>query len=774
MTAFHVLPDLLLWAVILAGALPLSFSLLLADSRGVPIDSLEDAPCAKNSTLARFLLILLVGWSVIQIGLGLLLGTLGQLKLANVVLAELLLFILGIVLISKTNPRQSNKLRITVNALRQSNRLALFVIYSIAMVGLFVFIMLVTTPVIDYDSLWFHLSAIARWYQTGSLTLLDPAGNWIFEHPDAAKYPYNWHILSLLCLLPFGTDVLVTVPNFLAWIMLGLAVYLLSQELGANQFYSLSATALLLSMPYLLDRVNTAQSDLALATLFVVSVYFAYSCYKTRSSVDFFLLLASAGLLSGIKITGIIYAAVAVGFWAVLAIFRRFEQPRSLDQAGSKNTTLIVLGWVALIVLGGYWYVHNSREAAIALNNLFSVVVADAEMNSLPKQSTLETILQKLNEYQKSTLTVQFDPTNFSHWKALTMQAVSRFQLPFVALALQIILLPYVWLKYPKSCWRRPFMIALMLFLITGFLYWNTPYSSGTTGLYPGERLSALLGYNMRYGFSGFAMGAVMAAVIATVMRPARWMVVAIVWLSAMISPISTSIFYRVKAQFFTGQLNLWPSLLIEQAANKPGQLIEFGLSILQERGLYAMLFAFIYAMSSLWMLRRKNLDTWTASFGRSNPKDQPPKSKVRLLRSAAVLVVLVGFVVGVGDPIRHQTQTKTYKGLHEYLEQTVGTSNKIAYFSSPRNYLLYGRNFQQIVLHKPVDLSNPNRWLEELRQEQIRFVAVGVDPQLNKQSAQGQVLQHLIKEGLLNADFGQDLFKELVVFRLQASGFDR
>lgn len=528
MAASHVLLDLLLLMVILGGALPLSFSLLLVEPKSLQSDRQQQT----TVSLVRFLLILLTGWSVLQVGLGLLLGMLGQLKLVSVVLAELLLFILGIVFISKTKHYQNFGLRITFSALRQFNRTALFMLYSIGFLGLFLLITLVTNPVIDYDSLWFHLSAIARWYQTGSLTLLDPSGHWIFEHPDAAKYPYNWHILSLLCLLPFGTDLFVTFPNLLAWIMLGLSVYLLSREFGANQFYSMAATALLLSMPFLMDRVNTAQVDLSLAALFTVSLYFAYSCYKTRSSVAFFLFMASAGLLSGIKIPGIIYAAVVGGFWAILEIFRRFDLERSIDQARPRKTKFIVLGWIALIFLGGFWYVHNSQVKAIALNDLFSIVVADAELSSLPKPSILETFFQKLNEYQQSTLTVQFNPASLLHWKVLISQLVSRFQLPFIALASQIILIPYIWLRYSKSCWRRPFIVALALFLISGFLYWNTPYSSGTAGLTLGN-LSPLMGNNMRYGFPGIAMGAVMAAVVATVMRPARWVVVAIVWLSA-------------------------------------------------------------------------------------------------------------------------------------------------------------------------------------------------------------------------------------------------
>ena len=755
MAALHVLLNLLLLLIILVGALPFSFWLLRLDSRHLRSQ--------QNSVpLTHALLVLLTGWSVTQVGLGLLVGMLGQLKLLNVILAELLIIILGIVLIVKTKHDQNHGLSTLVLALRQANRSTQFMVYSIAMMGLFLLVTIATSPVIDYDSLWFHLPTIARWYQTGSLTLLDPSGHWIFEHPDAAKYPYNWHILSLLCLLPLGTDFLITFPNLLAWNLIGLAVYRLSRGFGATQFYSIAATTLLLSMPFLMQAVNGAQPDLALAAIFTVCLYFAYSFNKTRSSVEFFLFTASAGLLCGIKIPGIIYAVVAGGFWAVLEVFRRFE-PQPINQASPKQTGLVVLGWVTLIFLGGYWYVHNLQTEAISLDGLSSNIIPAAEPSSLPKPSTLEEILRKLNEYQKSTLTAQFNPISLSHWRALISQLVSRLQLPFVALTSQIILIPYIWFRYPKRCRQRSFMTASALFLISGFLYWNTPYSSGTAGLVSGE-LSPLMGNNMRYGFSGVAMGAVMAAVVATVMRPPRWMIVAIVWLSGVLGLASTAIFYVIKAQVFAGQRNVWLSQLLEQALKQPGQFIGFGLNVLQGSGLYPLLLALIYAVTSLWIFRYKNLDVRTAS--PLNPKTQRLKPRSGLLQSAIVLVVLIGFLVSVGSHAKHQFQAKLYREIYEYLEQTVGTSHKIAYFSSPRNYLLYGEKFQQTVLHKSANLGDPTKWLKELRQEQVRFVAVG--PELNRQSAQGRFLQDLINKGVLKTDFGQDPSKELVVFRLQ------
>lgn len=751
MTAVHALLNLILLLVILGGTLPFGILLLLIDRAQ-----------QNTGSLARSLLIVLTGSIVLQAGVGLFLGMLGQLKLGSVVLVELLLFILGILMISRTKHHENDRLNLLSNAVRQLDRTNLFMLYSIGSIGLFLLITLVANPVIDYDSLWFHLPAIARWYQTGSLTLLDPSGQWIFEHPDAAKYPYNWHILSLLCVLPLGTDVLITFPNFLAWIMLGLSVYLLSREFGANQFYSTAATTLLMSIPFLMQAVNGAQPDLALAAIFTVGLYFAYSCYKTRSTIALFLFMASAGLLSGIKIPGIIYAAVMGGFWAVLEITRRFDRSRSINQARFRKTGFVVLGWIALLFLGSYWYIYSSRIQAVSFNSLFSPVVADANLSSLPASSALKTIFQKLNEYQQSTLTAQFNPASLLHWKILIVQLVSRFQLPFIALTSQIILIPYLWLRYRRKCWDQPFIAALMLFVVSTFLYWNTPYSSGTAGESP-HTLSPLMGNNMRYGLSGIAMGAVIAAVVATVLQPPRWIVVAIVWLSGILGLTSTTVFYIIKAQAFSGERQIWLSQLLEQSFKQPVQSIGTVSNLLQGSGLYMLLIALIYAVLSVWLLRQRNLAGWIQS--RLLKLDEQLSSRA-LLQSAVILVVLVGLLLGMGNHVKQQAQTKLYRGIYEYLEQTVGTSSKIAYFSSQRTYLLYGRKLQQTVLHQPIALSNPTLWLEGLRHEQVKFVAVG--PGFDNQSSEGQFLQDLIKNGGLKTDFGQDPAQELVVFRLQ------
>jgi hypothetical protein len=756
MTVLPTLVDLLLLMVLLGGALPISIFLLISDR-----------PSNLTPSIAHGSLVILSLWSTFQVLVGLLLGMAGQLNRTSVFWVELLLLILGLSLI----PLKANyALSLSLSKQVQFKWSELLLLNSIVLVGLYLLVNLATCAIVDFDSLWFHLPAIARWYQSASLTLLDPTGHWIFEHPDAMGYPYNWHILSLLCLLPLRTDVLITLPVLLAWVMLGLSVYLLSQEFGASRFYSMAVTLLLLSMPFLMTRVSTAQVDLPLATMFMVSLYFAYFYHKKRSPLDFFLFMSSAGMLIGIKIPGLFYAALAGIFLAVLEIFRHFSHPHLVELYSQGKKGFIVAGWLTLIFLGGYWYVHNFRENAIALGNLISIKIASIELVSSPKPSTFKAIVEKLSEYQQSTLTQQFSPTNLTHWKNILLQATSRFQLPFIALVLQLIFLPYVWFRYPKRCWRQPFISALALFLLSWFLYWNTPYSSGTAGLSPGE-LSPLMGYNMRYGFPFLAMAAVMAAVVATVVRTSHRAVVMIGCLSGLLGIISTSLFNAIQTQTFTGEQRIWPSRLVEQVFTQPRELLVFGISLSQEVELNTIVLALIYSVSSvslLWLWYKSSNTLVVAGLPISNHVKKPSNPGLALICAAIVSVVFIMLLVGVGGYAKQQSQATVYQGLHEYLEQTVGANNKIAYFSSTRNYLLYGKHLQQPVVHRSPEFSEPERWLEDLRQESVKFVAIGPDSKVGKQSPQGSFLQNFLQMGILKADFGRDPSKELVIFRVR------
>src|SRR3989442_6371697 len=83
--------------------------------------------------------------------------------------------------------------------------------------------------------------------------------------------------------MPFQGDFLVAFPNLIAWLIFGLATYLVAVELGARRIHALTAAFLLLAMPITRKHVDTMHVDLPLRSFFMAGLYFALPSVTTRS-----------------------------------------------------------------------------------------------------------------------------------------------------------------------------------------------------------------------------------------------------------------------------------------------------------------------------------------------------------------------------------------------------------------------------------------------------------------------------------------------------------
>lgn len=178
MAVLQHLGELIALLVIVSGPVPLAIAVL------------QTYQSSARTSLAYSLLCTLTVWSVLQITLGIGLGSWHQLTLTGVMVTEMIVLTLGWLFgIALKAPPWQSWCRSSLRLQRPLQAPELIVLASIFLVGTLLLEKIATQPITNFDSLWFHLPAVARWYQTGSLTLLDPAGYWIFEHPDAANYP---------------------------------------------------------------------------------------------------------------------------------------------------------------------------------------------------------------------------------------------------------------------------------------------------------------------------------------------------------------------------------------------------------------------------------------------------------------------------------------------------------------------------------------------------------------------------------------------------------
>ena len=778
--------ELILFLIIFLSPIPLCLCI-----------SFENHQETSNYSFGHFLLVVLTGWSMIQVCTGLILGSCDRLDIYSLLIAEFAMTIFGLSLIYYKKSRGFYV--INWRRIRSKEVLSLgewLIIFSVCFVGFMLLGNLATKPTTNYDSLWFHLPAIARWYQTGSFTLLDASGNWIFEHEQARVYPYNWHILSALFLLPFKEDFLAALPLLIAWVIQGLSVYLLSVKFGATRLHSMVASSLVLTVPMMLNQVNTIHPDLPLSAIFTVGLYLGWSYYKSRSLSELSLFLASTGMLAGIKITGLVYAASLLGGLAILEIVR-FAVSKKTTHAQFKIIHFIkpvlLCGIVCFLLLGGFWYGRNLLHInyPVADTKKIKVPLQPVTISSPVKQpapsiqSSSSPVKQPAPSIQsspspvkpptpsiqqqpvaarfkiwESTLAAQFNPSNISHWQTLGLQIIIRLQVPFMALVFQVLAAPLALSKGKGKVINENTIVLTVLLTCTGILYLITPYTSGTAGESIGQ-LSPILGFNLRYGFPFLSILGITAAATATVLKTQNRVVVAVVLISSLLGIASNTMFDYIKNASFTGNSIVWGSGLIDNFKSNLVAAIQTVWHILAPHWQYILKDSIFYIvlMTLAWILLKKNAD-----LGWLNELFQT-RNKVSYL---VILCVCIGLIViGNWREQRDVARTELYRGIYEYIDKNTVPNEKIGFFISPRNYLFYGKNLNRKVLYVPFKADGLSAWIDNLRQNKIRTVGFG--PLTETNAATRKALSWLTSaQGPLQPVFGKDFNTESVLYRLK------
>lgn len=489
------------------------------------------------SSFTHSILLILTLWCVIQVCVGLLLGLFHHLFLTEVLIVEVLLFLSGVFCLMKL---KGFGLQVSIETLfkvhQKLNSPELVILIAISCLAAVLLRQLALQPITNYDSLAYHLPTLAEWYQTGSLPIFSK-----YLNDQIGYYPYSWEILCLLFIMPFREDFLVSFPNFIAWLIFGLSIYKLSHQLQAKRIYSLAAASLALSTPTLLKNVNTIHIDLPMATFFMVSLYCLTIFMQSPTLIMFCLFLVAIGMLVSIKTSGILYSGI---LGLALLIYLIVNRCQFLSSKGSKSHRVPSKGIAILyfsslscfLLVGSFWYVKNFLATG---NPLGLLHVKVAGLTLLP--GTLETA-----RIRATTLASLFDLTNINNWQVWFSQVLIELQLPFLLLALQLIIaLPTtlsLWKKKSEANpFRNSFLILLTLLIITGFFYWTTPYSADTLIGQNKWKITPWVGQGLRYAFPLVGVLSVTAAIGATQMQASRRLVLAFTLLSILLGIIQIS-----------------------------------------------------------------------------------------------------------------------------------------------------------------------------------------------------------------------------------------
>jgi len=681
--------ELATFALLLAGPVPLCLSLILLGRKKT-----------ERSTPVQCALIVVVAWCAIETSIALLLGAVHRLTFGRVLFSEALLFLVGMTVFLYLRRRVPSLAALRLPKVAEPfGHLESLIVLSVLCVGVELLWGLATHPIVEYDSLGYHLPFMANWYQKAALVMLD---QFYFPHYPST-YPYNWEALCTLFLMPFREDFLVAFPNLIAWAVLGVSVYLLSLEMGATRAKSMAAAALVLTVPLVAGHVNEMHVDLPFAAMFVSALYFALLYLRTRVFAYLALSLAALGLFVGIKTTGPMYGLLLAGVFVFLGIKSRTGGTSRANDANEGFRFGIPLG-IAIVVcalfLGGFWYVRNFADVG---NPLGYVRIGIGGLTLFPGPLTVA-------DFQQTTLARLFHVTNLAHWKVLLGQVWLNLHVPFAAMALEAALLPMVFLL-GRAGERRQYLMGLAaLLLLTGWLYWNTPYSAdnGSNQL----QITPFVGGQMRFAFPFIALLGVTGAVVSTTLRMRDEILAAVVAVSAGLAMNKPYPFYAIVFLLF-----VWAVFVIVKGAN-----------------------------AGAGAVTRSRLTTRAVA--------------------AAVLVVALVAASYAARETRDARRVEAYGVILNYIEKNVGRDEIIGHLTSNRGYLFYGKNLNRRNEYIGATGDDRAAWISDLRQRGVSVVAVGPFYGPWKSSKELAWLER--PDGPFVRVFGQNPETEPVLFRLK------
>jgi hypothetical protein len=525
----------------------------------------------------------------------------------------------------------------------------------------------------------------------------------------------------------------------------------------------------------MLNQVNTIQSDLPLAAIFTVGLYLGLSYHSSRAQSELSLFLAAVGMLAGIKITALVYAGSLLGGLAILEI-KRFALNKNSTSANFRIRRFIkpvlLCGIACCLFLGGFWYARNllhinypvgdASDIKVPLQPvpLPSPVPAPTPPVQQPTPPLPAPPVSPLFKLWQSTLAAQFNPSNISHWQTLGLQIIIRLQLPFMAIALQVLAAPLALIEGKTRIINQNNIILMILLASTGILYLITPYTSGTAGEWIGQ-ISPLLGFNLRYGFPFLSVLAIAAAATATLLKTQNQVVLAVVLVSSIFGITSTTIFDYIKNASFTGDSIVWGSLLIDNFKSNPVEAIKSIGQILTPIWQDILRDPIFYLLSM----------TLAAILWKINP-GLGWLNHLFSTRKKSIYIVIIGvciglIVIGHWREKRDIARTELYRGIYEYIDKNTVPDERIGFFLSSRSYVFYGRNLDRQVLYVPFRADRLSAWIDNLRQNKIRTVGFG--PLTQTDAATRKALSWLTSaQGPLQPVFGKDFNTEWVLYRLK------
>ena len=203
-------------------------------------------------------------------------------------------------------------------------------------------------PPYAYDALAYHLVSVATWVQVHHI-VDTPLSIWSNVYPKNAELVFTWLYVLM------QNDSLVHLGQWIFGVGGVVATVAIARWMGLSRGASLLAGTLFFLAPTVFIQATTAYTDLAFAAVFLIFLYYDLQLIRNHDLKYAVLAGISAGILTGIKSTALLY----VGIFALFLLGNHIRAVRrgQLTQAQVwQNAAAVIL---PLLLIGTYWYIHT-------------------------------------------------------------------------------------------------------------------------------------------------------------------------------------------------------------------------------------------------------------------------------------------------------------------------------------------------------------------------------------------------------------------------------
>jgi len=396
----------------------------------------------------------------------LVLGIAGKLNLANLIAVNVLIcVVLGLL----------NNKRVIPSIEFQSSRVDLFknklVLFCLAFILGFalpkIFINLVNPP-FGWDCLNYHFTYPVEWLKHANLDM--PIT--INDDLSPPYYPINGSLLYLWLMFPFKNVMLADLGQIPFFILAFLACFSVARKLGLSDAYSFFAAALFTLVPNYFKQVKIAYVDVMVAALFMSALNYLFLLKERVSLKNVILFSLSLGLFLGTKTIALPYSVLLILPFLFLTI-RNFKVKESFAS--------ILVFIIFVLIMGGFSYIRNFIQTG---NPLYPL---DFELFGL---KIFKGVMSK------AVYAAHFKPQDYSLTKLLFHEGTGIQTLVFLIPAI-FLSIPAVVMKKNKNL--NGFLLYFLLLPFLIFLIWRYVIPLA----------------NVRYLYSFFALGFIIALFVA-------------------------------------------------------------------------------------------------------------------------------------------------------------------------------------------------------------------------------------------------------------------